>query len=78
MKTKRASVRAKTVTRCFQRYSSEDRANHAASHRVGYLKRQAVGEFFYVSSLVPGLAFPTRSRAEQAEREIQGKAVLAA
>lgn len=57
-----------TVHRCFQKYTSSQRADHAASHRLGFRKREAVGEFFYVSDLVPGFAFPTRKAAQRAER----------
>lgn len=53
----------KRVVRCFQRYSSEARANHASSHRLGHRQRQAVGEFYYVHPNVPGRAFSTRMAA---------------
>lgn len=61
--------RANPATRCFQRYSNIDRADMAASHRMGHRQREAIGEFFYTHPLVPGLAFPTRTRAEQAAFE---------
>jgi hypothetical protein len=51
---------AKRVVRCFQRYTSDMRANHAASHRLGYLQRGAVGEFFYIHPDAPGIAFRKR------------------
>jgi len=57
---------AKRVTRCFQQYSSETRANHAASFRLGYQQRQRDGEFFYVHPAVPNRAFPTRGAAARA------------
>ncbi len=60
---------AKTAVRCFQHYTSEQRANHAASHRLGYLQRQAVGEFYWAHPKVSGLAFPTRRRAAEAAVE---------
>lgn len=53
----------KRVTRCFQAYSSEQRANHAASFRLGYQQRQSLGEFFYTHPDVPNIAFKTRKRA---------------
>lgn len=59
----------KRVTRCFQRYTHDQRANHAASHRLGHRQRKAVGEYFYVHPDVPGLAFPTRDRAARAGLE---------
>jgi hypothetical protein len=75
---KKKASRSKTVHRCFERYSSGDRANMQASHRLGYLQRQRVGEFYYVSDLIPNIAFPTRSRAEAAETELTSKAEQAA
>lgn len=57
---------AKKVVRCFQQYTSEQRANHAASHRLGYQQRQSVGEFFYVHPALPNTAFDTRGAAARA------------
>lgn len=57
---------AATVVRHFQRYTSEQRAAHAASHRMGIRQREQVGEFFYTHSAVPGLAFSTRAAAVRA------------
>ena len=57
---------AKRVTRCFQAHSSETRANHAASFRLGHRQREAVGEFFYVHPELPNKAFPTRGAAARA------------
>jgi hypothetical protein len=56
----------KRVTRCFHAYSSECRANHAASFRLGYQQRRAMGEFFYVHPDLPNKAFPTRGAAARA------------
>lgn len=53
----------KKVIRCFHAYSSEQRANHAASFRLGHRQRVATGEFFYVHPDVPNIAFPTRKAA---------------
>jgi len=53
----------KKVTRLFQAYSSEQRANHAACHRLGYRQRKALGEFFYMHPDFPDRAFSTRKRA---------------
>lgn len=63
-----AAVKAesKKVVRIFQSFTSEQRANHASSHRLGHRQRQAVGEFFYVHPAIPDRAFPTRSAAARA------------
>lgn len=57
------------ATRGFQRYTGEQRANHAASHRLTANQRNAVGEFFFAHEHAPGLAFPRRAQAEQAGYE---------
>lgn len=57
---------SRRVVRNLQRYASEQRADLAASHRLGHRQRQAIGEFFYTHPDVPGLAFPTRSAAARA------------
>jgi hypothetical protein len=54
------------VVRHFQRYTDEQRADHAASHRLGHRQRRAVGEFFYTHPDVPGRSFETRTRAARA------------
>ena len=54
------------ATRGFQRYTSEQRANHASSHRLGHNKRIAVGEYFYAHQHAPGVCFPKRLQAERA------------
>ena len=56
----------KKVTRCFQAYSSEQRASHAASFRLGYQQRQRTGEFFYTHPDIPNIAFDTRTKAAEA------------
>lgn len=54
---------AKRVVRCWQRYSSEQRADLAAAS----LKYQSAwGEFYYVHPDVPGKAFPKRGMAAEA------------
>lgn len=55
----------KKVVRCFHAYSSECRASHAASFRLGYQQRRRTGEFYYVHPDVPGIAFSTRTRAAE-------------
>lgn len=56
----------KRVVRHFQRYTPEQRADRAASHRLGHTQRHAVGEYFYTHPDVPGLAYPTRTAAAHA------------
>lgn len=56
----------KKVVRCFNVFDSETRANHAASHRLGYLQRQRTGDFYYVHPEIPNTAFETRTRAAEA------------
>jgi hypothetical protein len=53
------------ATRSFQRYTSEQRANHAASHRLTVNQRNAVGEYYYTHVHAPGLAFPRKTQAEK-------------
>lgn len=53
----------KKVTRHFQPYTHDQRADRAASHRLKYLQRQAIGEFFYVHPALPNIAHTTRKRA---------------
>jgi hypothetical protein len=55
--------RACPATRCLHKYSSQDRANLAASHRLTPGQRASMGEYFYVHPLQPSIAFPTRKRA---------------
>ena len=57
---------AKRVTRCFNAYSSEARANHAASHRLGHRQRVSTGDYFYVHPAFPATAFNTRGAAARA------------
>ena len=51
------------VHRCFQRYSADQRATMASSHRLGHRQRQQAGEYYWTSELVPGVAFTSRGRA---------------
>lgn len=57
---------AKKVTRCLQLYDSETRATHAASHRLGFRQRKAVGEYYYMHPDFPNTAFATRGAAARA------------
>lgn len=61
---------AKKVIRNFHPYSSETRANHAASHRLGHRQRQSLGEYFYTHPSVPGIAFQTRGAAARAALQV--------
>jgi len=47
----------------FQPYTSEERANHAASFRLTPGRRNAVGEVYWMHPLIPGVCFPTRRAA---------------
>ena len=60
---------AKKVVRILCRYSSEQRANHAASFRLGHRQREAIGEYFYTHPDCPGIAFPKRGLAARAALE---------
>lgn len=51
------------AARHFQTYTSEARANHAASRRVGHRQREAFGEFYYTHADCPGVAFDTARAA---------------
>jgi hypothetical protein len=51
------------VVRHFQRYSSEERAARAASHRLTEGQRRSVGGYFYTHPAVPNVAFSTRAQA---------------
>lgn len=66
----------RSVVRHFQRYNSEQRADRAASHRLGQQQRRAVGEHFYTHPHAPGRAFPTRRAAARAAVDAQVLAVL--
>lgn len=52
--------------RGFQRYTTDQRANLASSHRVGFRQRQAVGEVFWTHPLCPNVCYPTRAAARRA------------
>ena len=54
------------ATRNFQRFSAEQRANMAASHRLGYRQKQAIGEVFWSHEWRPDVAFSTRRAALEA------------
>lgn len=62
--------KAHPATRCFQPYTSDERAGLAASHRVGHRRRHAVGEFFYVHEMVPDRAYGTAKAATTAAYEV--------
>lgn len=52
--------------RYFQRYTSEQRADRAASFRLGPVQRERVGEYGYVHPLRPDRVYPSPSRARRA------------
>jgi hypothetical protein len=51
---------ARRVVRHFSPYTSEQRADRAASHRLGHRQRTSPGEFFYTHPDVPGVGYPRR------------------
>ncbi len=51
------------AVRCWQRYTPEQRADHAAAWTLGPRQRQAFGEFYYTHPFLPGLGFPTAKAA---------------
>lgn len=55
--------KAHPAVRNFQRYDSTTRAMHAASHRLGYRQRAAVGQFFYTHPLCGDSCFDTAKMA---------------
>lgn len=59
----------KKVVRMYQPYTSEQRANHAASHRLGHKQRKADGHFFYMHPAIKNRAFDTRTQAAKAGLE---------
>jgi len=60
------NVEARRVVRYFQKFTAEQRADRAASRRLGRQQRREVGSFFYTHPDVPGRAFDTRRQAAQA------------
>ena len=60
------------AVRCFERYTSQDRATRAASFRLGYRQRSAVGEVYWTHPLVHHRAFPTRKAALRAAFDALG------
>lgn len=57
---------AKRCVKGFHKYTSEQRATHAASNRLGYQKRVSVGEVFWTHPDLPGVCYPTRKEAATA------------
>lgn len=56
----------KRVVRHFQPYTHEQRADLAASFRLGYRQRQSTGHHFYTHPDIPGRAFDRRKQAAEA------------
>ena len=54
------------ATRGFQRYTSDQRAGHRASHRLGYRQREQIGEAYWTHPYCPGVCFPTKTAAHRA------------
>jgi hypothetical protein len=68
---------AREVVRHFQRYTSEQRANLAASHRAGPRRRAAVGEYYYTHPSLPKRSFPSRNAAAKAAAELSAAQMAA-
>lgn len=60
------------AVRHFQRYTSEQRMNMAASHRMGHRQKHRVGEYFWTHEFCPGVAFDTRKAARIAALQTLG------
>jgi hypothetical protein len=60
---KKAELELLGVARHFCRYTSEQRADMAAWHRLGPVQRYAVGHYFWTTEYAPGVGFDTRGRA---------------
>lgn len=58
--------KAHPAVRCFQHYTSNQRADMASSHRLTPKRRQAIGEYFYTHPMLPGVAYPTAKAATKA------------
>jgi hypothetical protein len=57
------------AVRCWQKFSSETRANLMSSHRVGFRQKERFGEFYWTHPLIPNRAYPTRKAAYSAALE---------
>lgn len=55
--------KAHPATRCFQRYTPEQRAGMMSSHRLGHRQREAVGRYFYTHPMLADRAYDTAKRA---------------
>jgi hypothetical protein len=66
--------RAHPAIRHFQPYTSDQRAMHASSRRLGPRKQKAVGEFFYTHPMLPDRAYATAKQATMAAFALHGDA----
>lgn len=64
--------------RGFQRFDSETRANHRASHRLGFRQRERIGEAFWTHAMMPNIAFPSRIAAVRAVLRLIGHPAVSA
>ncbi len=64
---------AKCVIRHLQKFTPEQRADRASSHRLGHRQRGAVGSYFYTHPDLPGRSFDTRGAAARAAVAEAGK-----
>lgn len=58
------------IVRCFQKYTHLERADMAASHRLGYRQRQANGRYYYITTHRPDVGFDTQGQAVAAARKV--------
>jgi len=56
------------VTRCFQRFTHDERTARAASFRTGHNQKIAVGEFYYIHADLPNVCFRSRKEAIEVAR----------
>jgi 3'-phosphoadenosine 5'-phosphosulfate sulfotransferase (PAPS reductase)/FAD synthetase len=71
------AAEAKRAVRQMQRFTAEQRADRAASHRMGHQQRRAVGDMFYTHPDVSGLAFDSPARAARAALDEAWRAFFA-
>lgn len=53
------------ITRSFQKYTSEQRANRMASPRMSNTQKEKNGEYFYTNEREPNIAYSTAKEAKE-------------
>lgn len=56
--------------RHWQKFTHDQRADMASSHRLGHRQREATGEYFYTHELCPDVAFDTAQQATRRAYEV--------